>query len=359
MDNFRIANCNAANFNYPGVRYAGRAGADGAPISPANYDHKVKWLSNLMDTARVDLVGFEELFHQQAITDVVKATKRFAGAQVYAPDLADNVVNGEARGPFCGLVTRFPIVSQAAILQFPADVAGKLLVQKSDADTTTIDVGITQFQRPVLRVQVQLRPDVVGTVFVAHLKSKREQYLPGENADDPVVQALGNARSLIVRAAEAAALRSLVVAATAGNDAPVIVLGDLNDDLPSVTTQIVAGDDPYFLKGAKKEGAYDRLMYSVHDIQERLSHRQVNYSHIYNARYELLDHIFVSQELVEQNPGHIAEVRSTRMYNDHLFDARLTSDHDDSPISTTDHGIPVTEISWVAPAPGSGAGGPA
>src|SRR3569623_247663 len=141
MDNFRIANCNAANFNYPGVRYAGRAGADGAPISPANYDHKVKWLSNLMDTARVDLVGFEALFHQQAIADVVKATPRFAGAQVYAPDLADNVVNGEARGPFCGLVTRFPIVSQAAILQFPADVAGKLMDQKRDADTTAIDVG--------------------------------------------------------------------------------------------------------------------------------------------------------------------------------------------------------------------------
>ena len=351
MDNFRVANCNAANFNHPGVRYAGRAGADGAPISQANYDHKVAWLANLMDTAMVDLVGFEELFHKQAIADVVKATKRFTDAVVYAPDLEDNIVNGEARGPFCGLVTRFPIVSQAAISQFPDDVAGKLLVQKSDADPNTIDVGIRQFQRPVLRVQVKLRPDVTGTVFVAHLKSKREQYLPGENTADPVVQALGNARSLIVRAAEAAALRSLVVAATSGNNDPVIVLGDLNDDLPSVTTQIVAGDDPYFLQGAKKAAAYDRLLYSVHDIQERLSHRQVNYSHIYNARYELLDHIFVSQELVGQNPGHIADVRSTRMYNDHLFDSRLTSDHDDNPVSTTDHGIPVTEISWVAAKP--------
>ena len=254
-----------------------------------------------MDRALVDLVGFEELFHKQAIADVVKATKRFTDAVVYAPDLDDNIVNGEARGPFCGLVTRFPIVKAEAVLQFPPDVAGKLLVQRSDADTSTIDVGITQFQRPVLRVQLQLRPDVVGTVFVAHLKSKREQYLSGESESDPVVQALGNARSLIVRAAKAAALRSLVVAATTGNNAPVIVLGDLNDDLPSVTTQIVAGDDPYFLSGTKKANAYDRLLYSVHDIQERLSHRQVNYSHIYNARYELLDHIFVSQELVEQN----------------------------------------------------------
>ena len=87
MDNFRIANCNAANFNYPGVRYAGRAGSDGAPLPQASYDHKVKWLSGLMDTAMVDLVGFQELFHKRAIADVVRATKRFSDASVYAPDL--------------------------------------------------------------------------------------------------------------------------------------------------------------------------------------------------------------------------------------------------------------------------------
>ena len=155
---------------------------------------------------------------------------------------------------------------------------------------------------------------------------------------------------MILRAAEAAALRALVVAAATGNNDPIILIGDLNDDLPSVTTQIVAGEDPYFLRGARKTAGYDRLMYSVHDIQERLSHRQVNYSHIYNARYELLDHIFVSQELIEHAPDHIAEVRSTRMYNDHLFDSRITSDRDDNTLSTSDHGTPVTEISWIAPA---------
>lgn len=346
MASFRIATCNAANFNYPGLRYAGRAGADGAPISQASYDHKVKWLSGLLDTALVDLVGLQELFHRQAVDDLVAATKRFAGARVYAPDLADNVSNGEARGPFCGLVTTFDIVSASAILQFPASVTGRFQVPRSDTDPGTVDVGVAQFQRPVLQVRVRLRPDVVATVFVAHLKSKRELYLPGEQAGDPVAQALGGARSLIVRAAEAAALRALVVAASTGNDEPIIVLGDLNDDLPSVTTQLVAGDDPTFLRGDRKTAAYDRLLYSVHDIQERSSHRMVNYSHIYDGRYELLDHIFVSQELVAQNPAHVAEVRNTRMYNDHLFDSRLTSDRDDNAVSTSDHGIPVTEIAW-------------
>ena len=166
-----------------------------------------------------------------------------------------------------------------------------------------------------------------------------------------MAQALGNARSLILRAAEAAALRALVVEAGTGNADPIIVLGDLNDDLASVTTQLIAGDDPFFPRGPRKAAAFDRLLYSVHESRSAPRHRQVNYSHIYDGRYELLDHILVSEELVAQNPRHIARVRNTRMYNDHLFDSRLTSDRDERAIATSDHGIPVTELEWAAPAP--------
>lgn len=343
---FRLANCNAANFNFPGVRYAGRPGADGEPIGADVYNRKVEWLSRLFDTARPDLIGFQELFHKDAIAAVVSSSKYLQSATIYAPNLNDNVQNGEARGPFCGLVTRFPAVEQEFISKFPNDVLGKLKVQRGDSNADTITVAVEQFQRPVLRVRVQLREGTTATVFVAHLKSKREQFLAGEDQDDPVVQALGSARSLILRAAEAAALRSLVVSAATASTEPVIVLGDLNDDLTSVTTQIIGGDDPFFLKGEKKKAAFDRLLYSVHDIQEQRSHRQVNYSHIYNSRYELLDHIFVSQEFVSQNPDYIAAVRNTRVYNDHLFDSRITADRDERTISTSDHGVPVTEIEW-------------
>jgi hypothetical protein len=352
MSLFRIANCNADNFNLPGIRYAGRSGPDGDPLPQEIYARKVAWLSGLFDVAKPDLIGFEELFHADAIAAVVRASAHLQGAAVYAPDLANNVVGGEARGPFCGLVTRFPIVEADAIQAFPAGVRGKLRVQRSDASTDTIPVAIEQFQRPVLRVRVQLRETTVATVFVAHLKSKREQFLVDEDPDDPVAQALGSARSLILRAAEAAALRALVVEAATANADPLIVLGDLNDDLASVTTQLIAGDDPFVVRGpTRPAAAFDRLLYSVHDLQERASHRQVNYSHIHDGRYELLDHILVSEELVGLDPRHIAHVRNTRMYNDHLFDSRLTSDRDERAIATSDHGIPVTELEWVAPEP--------
>jgi len=37
----------------------------------------------------------------------------------------------------------------------------------------------------------------------------------------------------------------------------------------------------------------------------RASDRDVTYSHIHNGRYEVLDHILVSQEFVRSNPNHI------------------------------------------------------
>ena len=91
-------------------------------------------------------------------------------------------------------------------------------------------------------------------------------------------------------------------------------------------------------------------MYSVHDIQGAQSYRDVSYTHIFDGRYELLDHIFVSQEFVRQYPDRIAEVRNTRIFNDHIFDERLSAPGLQPATSKkaplrNDHGIPVTEIS--------------
>jgi endonuclease/exonuclease/phosphatase (EEP) superfamily protein YafD len=44
-------------------------------------------------------------------------------------------------------------------------------------------------------------------------------------------KALGHARSLIIRAAESAAVRCILVDEMRNNSRPVIVLGDLNDSI--------------------------------------------------------------------------------------------------------------------------------
>lgn len=91
-----------------------------------------------------------------------------------------------------------------------------------------------------------LTPDAgdIITVFVAHLKSKRP-IVPDELRHSATAKAVGHALSLIHRAAESAALRCLVVDDIRKNNRPVVVLGDLNDTVHSVTTEIVSGTQPW------------------------------------------------------------------------------------------------------------------
>lgn len=349
IESFRIATFNAENLLHPGVRWVGRT--DPAYKQP-EYDDKIRWMRGILREGRVDLVGFQEQFSERALHDVVD---ELGFAHVYAPDLegGKNIheSHGEQRatGPYVALASRFPIIEATSVPDFP-DGTRALRVQGTDAGPV-IEVPITRFQRPVIHAKVELKPGVVASVFVAHLKSKRAQFLPSEDAQaqkDPLLRAIGNARSLMLRAAESVALRKLVLDVLQGTNTPVILLGDLNDDLSSVSTQIIAGEMPYFKqRHEQKKQAWDRLLYSAHDLEEAESYRDVSYSHIFDGRYQLLDHIFVSQEFVAANPERIAAVRSTRIFNDHLVDVQRFDDTGQKgPSLRSDHGIPVSEIWW-------------
>ena len=103
-----------------------------------------------------------------------------------------------------------------------------------------VPLAIDQFQRPVLKARVHVG-DLSLMVFVAHLKSKSPIIKNGEDGDDPFMSAIGQARATILRAAEAAALRHLILQEMASTRTPVIVLADLNDTPDAASTQIVCG----------------------------------------------------------------------------------------------------------------------
>jgi predicted extracellular nuclease len=214
-----------------------------------------------------------------------------------------------------------------------------------EVDGLALPVGT--FSRPILRTRVVLDPEqgTTSTVFVAHLKSKRPIRDPQAPEHDPREEALGKARALIRRAAEAAALRFLVLQEITGSAQPVIVLGDLNDAARAVTTDIIMGDSPsrFWPKDPEDRKAYwDRLLYSAYELTVRRTGRDVSYTHIFNGHYENLDHILVSQEFYERNPQRIAEVMNLRYFNDHLFDSQLSNDRHDRIAS--DHAQLVAEI---------------
>lgn len=341
---FRLANFNVENLLHPGVKFA--RNPNEPSYGKADYDEKIGWIVGILREGGAHLVGFQELFSDVAFQDVASRAEL---TYTYAPDIKEgkNIDENGATGPFVGLASRFEIKSAESILDFPTEASAiRLELKEGSAHTATLPV--TRFQRPVIRAEVALRHDLTATVFVAHLKSKRPQILKGEDPKSALTQTIGNTRSLVLRAAESVALRALVLKELKDTKTPVIVFGDLNDDLNAVTTQNIAGEEPFFLLDSElKKAFWDRLLYSVHDLEEAQSYRNVSYTHIYNGRYELLDHIFVSQELVAANPERVATVRGTRIFNDHLKDERhFRQEPGRGPSRRSDHGIPVTEIWW-------------
>ena len=325
----KVGTFNVLNLAREGERYY----PDEKPYTAAEYDRKARWIAGQLDRMEAHVVGFQEVFHEEALRDVCDRSGQFSAGTVVAPG-ADG-----ASGPRLGLASRLPLEEPVTtISDFPAGM---------DAEAEGLALPVGTFSRPILRTRVVLDPEhgTTSTVFVAHLKSKRPIRDPQAPEDDSREEALGKARALIRRAAEAAALRFLVLEEIIGNAQPVIVLGDLNDAARAVTTDIIMGDAPSrFWPGDPddRKAYWDRLLYSAYELTVRRTGRDVSYTHIFNGHYENLDHILVSQEFYERNPQRIAEVMNLRYFNDHLIDSQLSNDRRDRTVS--DHAQLVAEI---------------
>lgn len=110
---------------------------------------------------------------------------------------------GRDSGPRLGLATRLALAEPVtAVSAFPAGL---------DAQVDGVGLPVAASSRPVLRARVVVDPHeaTTWTVFVARLKSKRPILDPQAGEHDPREEALGKARALLRRTAEAAALRFL------------------------------------------------------------------------------------------------------------------------------------------------------
>lgn len=314
-------------FNLNNLVRVGASFYDEGPHGEAEYEAKLAWIAGQLQRMNADVCGFQEVFHEEALLDAVRRSGRYDGGLVCAP-------GADGSGPHVGVATTLPVrEAPQSIERFPAGV---------DLSVDDVPILLTRFRRPILRVGLELPNGHPLTVFVAHLKSKRPM-VPRPLEHDPAQRALGKARALIVRAAEAAALRALVVEELRGTDRAVVVIGDLNDGVHAVTTEIITGTPPARqMSPEEKAPVWDTLLYSTYEIQARQSHRDVTYSHIHNGRYDTLDHILVSQELHRSNPDRIGEVEYLHMFNDHLVDTTLTEAP--SPRVHSDHGQMVATI---------------
>jgi endonuclease/exonuclease/phosphatase family metal-dependent hydrolase len=322
---FKIGTFNLANLVLPNVTYY-----NNERYSQSKYQKKLAWCAEQLRRMDADVVGFQEVFHLQALQELTDKSGRFANATVgVAPHQSGDLL------PMVGVASNLPLAEPLSVIHDFPEIAR--------FTSPDLALSISSFSRPVLKAVITLNDSLNLTLYVVHLKSKRPDIRPGADGNDPLEIAIGSARSLIRRAAEATALRAHLIQTMQNNQSPVVVVGDVNDSDFAVTTEILGGAQPFrFAPEAQKKRLWDVLLYSVQELQSRRSQQNTYYTHIYNGRYESLDHILVSEELYERNPRRVGVVEYVQLLNDHLIDGSLTSISSDG--IQSDHGQVVATI---------------
>ncbi|QUJ75427.1 endonuclease/exonuclease/phosphatase family protein [Sulfitobacter albidus] len=355
--------------------------------TPEEYAWKRDWLADQLVTLDADIVGFQEIFEEEALSEVISLADRYGEAQndFAIPDaskryrkraifrklaygsyregeiaFAPNANDGEPghRRPGLAVLSRFGFVDEPEIIQ---DLGQALDIPFQDGGEDGGFFRITRLSRPILKVRVPVGGHVI-TVFNTHLKSKLGEFIRGDDgtapeadltAYDPVGRALGSARAAMRRMAEAWVLRGAIVQELrAGN--PVIVLGDFNDAENAVSSEIISGEVPFknyeWMLRHDAEHRGDR--YSAEDAAQitadieavrlrsaeklfvQKSLRDMVFTAAFGGVYESIDQIYLSPHFLP-GPQSIGEMTYFSVLNDHLTDGshpeapynKLASDH--------------------------------
>jgi predicted extracellular nuclease len=318
-----VATLVAATANLLNLANPGRVFYDNQEVyTQREFERKMDWLGGRIAALNADILTVQEVWDDAAL----KAAVHHSGLRystVVVPGAENNETsNGAQRTPRVGLVTRLDVENIQSITQYPDNM--RIQVPELGEYTT--------FERPPLLAALRMKHGQRLHVLTAHLKSKRPKYLQDaqgtviEHRDDDKVTARATLRSLMLRGAEAVALRSIVVDLLHRTHEPLIVMGDFNDGPHSVTTQIIAATGEV----AYDKGARDTALFNAYEVQGEMAlKRDVAYSHIHQGYPEVLDQIFVSEEFLYNSRNSIGDVRRVDYFNDHLQEGkdRSRSDH--------------------------------
>ena len=298
----RFATFNVFNLAPPGQQLYDNL----LPLTAEEYEAKLDWTARQIDLLDADLIGFQEIFSQDALRAALARTRNYRDAVHvgFDPDPGATRLT-----PSVALVSRLPLATPGvAHASFPEGVAMAEGTREG-----------TSFSRPVIHAAVVMSPDCTVDVVVVHLKSKRPDYRNGDSGEDPLLFGLACLRSLVRRGTEAVALRVLLARLAAENKRAQVVLGDFNDVADAVTTTIVMG------VGTPLSGR----LFDAYQLQKNQDHlRHVGFSILHESHYTTIDHILVSEEFNPALPNAIGEVLDVVYLNDHLvLGLPAASDH--------------------------------
>lgn len=337
-----------------GLTYGDTPPFPDTPEGHAAYDLKVKWTAEKLRELDAEVIGFQELWSAQALLDVFKAAGLDQDYDLIArdapgpgqPQVALAVRKGED-----GASQLLPGAAWQA--EFPDDFRFDGL-RETDGSEEEITVTVSKFSRPILVARIQPtgtrpKPPEVA-VYVAHLKSKGPARLSFRNAPevlDTWPSLTKSAVAHIRRVMEAAAFRAMLDQEMKRADdslSPTVVIGDLNDDSLSVTTEMIAAEPGYrMIEKSRTGNKSDAGLYSVERLQQLRSLRHVYYTHIYKNKMESLDHILVSEEFYDHARRRLWSFREMEVINDHL--SRETK-KELAEIGASDHGLVKAYFDW-------------
>jgi hypothetical protein len=174
-----------------------------------------------------------------------------------------------------------------------------------------------RYSRPLLLATVPWGPDgAMLALLNVHLKSRRPEFVAGESVDDQAAEARAQLRSLVMRAAEAAALRRLVIDLTPRGSL-LLVGGDFND-VPNAVTTLMVADTSWKdeSRPPREHMLFDALDVAPHATPMRS--RDVAFTILHGGEPERIDHMFVSEAFLAGRQPQLARVVAVEIYNDHL-----------------------------------------
>jgi endonuclease/exonuclease/phosphatase family metal-dependent hydrolase len=385
MTNFTIASFNVKNLIGPDQEYY-----KFQSYTPEEHAWKQDWVADQLLTLNADIVGFQEVFEQDALQSVIAETDRrgIAANQATVPDpskryhkkaifrklgfdsytdaalaFAPNLADGEpgARRPGLATLSRFGFAAPPVIIQDLDEPLTIPMQELGGGDSGHFTVS--RLSRPILMTRIPVGTHIIS-VFNCHLKSKLGEYIRSEGAEfapeavltayDPVGRAMGALRAAIRRMAEAWVLRKAIVAEL-DKGRPVMVLGDFNDGEHAVSSEIISGERPFhnyawMLRHDAKHGA-DRYtgkenkriteavervrLHPAEKVFVRKSLRDMVYTTAFGGIYESVDQIYMSRHFLADYRKSIGEMTYFSVFNDHLTDGshpeapynKLASDH--------------------------------
>nr|WP_254007664.1 endonuclease/exonuclease/phosphatase family protein [Rhizobium sp. L1K21] len=314
---------------------------------------KVAWIGAQIRLLDAEVIGFQELWSRQALVDAFDRAGLQDDYDIVARDAP-----GRGR-PQVALAVKKGSNGQSQLLDgagwienFPDDFRFDNL-HETDGASEEINITITKFSRPVLAATIQPQgksptPPPVK-IYVAHLKSKGPARLSFADPKPVVLQhhakITQSAVAHIRRIMEAGAMRAMLDAVMKSTDevkiSPVVVLGDLNDDTLSVSTELLADQPTYRVIQKSRAGEQsDKGLYTGERLQQYRSARHVYYTHIYKDKRESLDHILVSEEFYDHSRKRLWSFRELEVFNDHLNRESFEK------IGASDHGLVRAYFDW-------------